>query len=149
MSTPATFKRFGTPVASDVAVSAECRPPHRQGRRSGGLLTSHGTRETQHHNVRYDVHKAYESRDPVVSLLRGRHQLQATSHIPELNKVKRAIVLRDVRDSQKRATPDPALPACRNSYDWLPQLWSPVPLRRDAVALPALHLELLPPPMDL
>ena len=26
-------------------------PPHRQGRPSGGLVTGHGTRETQHHNV--------------------------------------------------------------------------------------------------
>ena len=28
-----------------------CRPPHRQGRPSGGLVTSHGTTETQRHNM--------------------------------------------------------------------------------------------------
>ena len=46
------------PVTSDVAVPAACRPPHHQGRPSSGLVTSHGTRETRHNNMCYDVHNA-------------------------------------------------------------------------------------------
>ena len=51
MRTPATFKKHRETVVSEVAVSASCRPPHHQGRPTGGLVTGHRTRETQHHNA--------------------------------------------------------------------------------------------------
>ena len=54
-------------------------------------------------------------------------------------------VLRDLRGSQSEPLLALLSPTtgCRNSSE------RPVPLRRDEVALQALHLELLLPPMDL
>ena len=74
-------------------------------------------------------------------------RMQATSHIPRLTEVKRACVLRDVRDSQTE--PSPALLFWRSSHsdDWPLQLsaslaanfWS-APLRVAHVILEAPHL---------
>ena len=43
--------RGGTGSADVRDLAPSCRRPHRQGCPSGGLVTIHGTRETQHHNV--------------------------------------------------------------------------------------------------
>ena len=85
-------------------------------------------------------------------------RLQATSHIPLLDKWKKTTTIVGRCDClarfprfTKRATPDPALlpflPLRRLAAATLRE--RPAPLRLDEVALPALHLELLLPPMDL
>ena len=81
-------------------------------------MTGHGRRGTQHYNEGYDVHRApCESHDNLSEDVAD----AATSHIPRLTEVKRACVLRDVRDSQ--GAPSPALLSWRShSDDWLLQL---------------------------
>ena len=68
------------------------------------LVTRLGTRRTQFHNVcktSREHHVNHMTTCPRTS------RVQATSHIPRLTEVKRACVLRDVRDSQ--GAPSPAL----------------------------------------
>ena len=58
MSTRATLKSFGNPLQATSSFPLHAVHLINKGRPSSGLVTGHGTRETRHKNVCYDVHKA-------------------------------------------------------------------------------------------